>query len=68
MIARNQEWTKSYKIKHALATNPKSPQPIATKFLNYLQDKDLRTIMKSREVSTAIAAHARRILDKKGKI
>ena len=68
IIARNREWTKNYKVKHALATNPKCPQPVAIRFLAYLQDKDLRRIMKSRDVSAAIATQARRLLDKKGKI
>jgi hypothetical protein len=68
MIARNREWTKSYQIRSALATNPKTPQPEAIKFLNYLQDRELRSIMKSKDVPSAIAAHARRILEKKGKI
>jgi hypothetical protein len=68
LIARNRDWTKNYKVKHALATHPKSPQTVAVKFLNYLTDKDLRSIMKSRDVPTAISTHARRILDKKGKI
>ena len=68
MIARNREWTKNYQIRSALATNPKTPQPEAIKFLNYLQDRELRSIMKSKDVPSAIAAHARRILEKKGKI
>jgi hypothetical protein len=68
MIAMNKEWTKSYKIKHALATNPKTPQPQALKFLNYLQDKDLKALMKSKDVPSVISTHARRILNKKGKI
>lgn len=68
LIARNRDWTKNYQIKSALATNPKCPQPVAIKFLNYLQEKELKTIMKSKEVSTAISTHARRILQKKGKV
>jgi hypothetical protein len=68
MIATNKEWTKSYKIKHALATNPKTPQPQALQYLNYLQDKDLKALMKSKDVSSVISTHARRILTKKGKI
>ena len=68
IIASNRDWTKNYKVKYALVTNPKTPQPQALKFINYLQDKDLRGLMKSREVSSNISAHARRILSKKGKI
>lgn len=68
VIAANREWTRSYPVKLALATNPKTPQPSAMKFLNYLQERDLRGIMKSKDVPSAISKHARRILTKKGKI
>ena len=67
-ISNNREWTKNYQVKLALATNPKCPQPAAVKFINYLQDRDLRNIMRSKDVPTAISTHARRILSKKGKI
>jgi len=68
LISINRDWTRNYKVKVALVTNPKTPQPVAIKFLNYMQDKDLRGIMKSRDVPSAISTHARRILTKKGKI
>ena len=68
VIASNRDWTKNYQIKQALVTNPKTPQPQAIKFINYLQDKDLRSLMKSKDVSNNISAQARRILTKKGKI
>ena len=55
-------------VKLALATNPKCPVPTAMKFLNFLQERDLRGIMKSKDVPSPIATHARRILQKKGKI
>lgn len=68
VIANNREWTKSYQIKLALASNPKTPQPQAIKFLNYLQERDLRNLMKSKDVPSNISTHARRILTKKGKV
>lgn len=68
IISGNRDWTKNYQIKVALVTNPKTPQPVAIKFINYLQDKDLRTLMKSKDVSSNISAQARRILTKKGKV
>jgi hypothetical protein len=68
IISNNREWTRRYKIKLALTMNPKSPQPTAIKYLNYLQDRDLKTIMKSRDVPSVISTHARRLLSKKGKI
>ena len=68
IIAASREWTRNYQVKLALAANPKTPQPSAVKFLNYLQDKDLKTMMKSKEVSSVVSTQARRILQKKGKI
>jgi hypothetical protein len=68
IISMNREWTKSYQIKLALVTNPKTPTPQAIKFINYLQDKELRNLMRSKDVSTQISTQARRILQKKGKI
>ncbi len=68
IISMNRDYTKNYQVKRGLATNPKTPQPTALKFLNYLQDKDLRTVSKSREVPSVISVQARRILGKKGKL
>ena len=68
IIANNREWMRSYQVKLSLATNPKCPQGTAIKYLNYLQDRDLKNVMKSKDVPSAVASHARRILTKKGKI
>jgi len=68
IIASNRDWTKNYQIKLALVTNPKTPQPTAISFINHVQDKDLRMLMKSRDVPNNISAQARRILTKKGKL
>jgi hypothetical protein len=67
-ISQNRDWTRSYAVKLALTTNPKTSPPVAVKFLNYLQERDLRSIMKSKDVPSAISTHARRILSKKGKV
>jgi hypothetical protein len=68
IVARNREWTRSYQVKLALAMNPKCAQPTAMTFVNHLQERDLKNIMRSKDVARPIAAHARRILTKKGKI
>ena len=68
MIAGNRQWTRSYPVKLALATNPKTPQAMAMKFVNFLQDNDVRALVRSKDVPTAVSTHARRILMKKGKI
>ena len=68
IISNNRDWTKKYQVKLAIVMNPKTPQSQAIKFVNYLQDKDLRTLMKSREVPNVISTQARRILGKKGRV
>ncbi|MFP6640108.1 MAG: hypothetical protein VCC04_07680 [Myxococcota bacterium] len=68
IIANQKDWPRSYGVKLALCTNPKTPRPQAVKFLNYLREKDLRTLMKSRDVPSVIATQARRILNKKGRL
>ncbi len=68
VISNNREWTRNYQVKLGLATNPKCPIPSAMKFLNFLQVRDLKSIMKSKDVPSAISTHARRLLQKKGKI
>ncbi len=67
IIANNREWTRSYAVKLALATNPKAPPTAAIKFLNFLTDRDLQTIMRSRDVPGPVSQQARRILIRKGK-
>jgi hypothetical protein len=67
IIACSREWTRSYAVKLALASNPKCPQQWAMRFLGHLQERDLRAIMKSRDVPAAISTQARRMLQRKGK-
>jgi hypothetical protein len=68
VICRNKDVLRNYQVKVALATNPKTPQATAMKFVNYLQDKDLQKLMKSKDVPTVISTHARRLLTRKGKL
>ena len=67
IISNTREWTRKYAVQHALATNPKTPRIAALKFLNYLSDRDLMSIMRSRDVTGAVSQQARRLLSRKGK-
>jgi hypothetical protein len=67
IIACSREWTRGYAVKLALASNPKTPQQWAMRFLGHLQERDLRAIMKSKDVPAAISTQARRMLQRKGK-
>lgn len=68
LISINRQWTRSYQVKLALATNPRCSQVTAMQFINHLYDKDLRSIMKSKDVPATIASHARRALMRKGRL
>jgi hypothetical protein len=68
ILANNREWTRSYPVQHALATNPKTPIASALKFLNYLSDRDLVSIVRARDVPGPVCQQARRILQRKGKM
>lgn len=67
IISNNREWTRIYAVQQSLATNPKTPVQAAIKFLNFLTDRDLKAIMRSREVPGPVSVQARRILARKGK-
>ena len=67
-VANKREWTKNYQVKLALSMNPRCPQSASMKFINYLQDRDLKAMMRSKDIPSVISTHARRILAQKGKI
>jgi hypothetical protein len=62
VICANKEWVKNPQIRKALVENHKTPLPNALRFLQYLSEKDLSQLAKSKNVSTVIATQARRIL------
>jgi len=67
-IVSNREWIRRYRILHAVTCNPKTPIHLAAKLLDHLRERDLRLIAKSKNISTSVAAQARRILYQRGKI
>ena len=48
-----------------LVNNPKTPLPDAMRMMNFLRDKDLRDLSKSKQVSSQIATQAKRMLQRK---
>ena len=50
----------------ALVTNPKTPLQISLKLLPGLNDREVRVLAKSRNVSSVIQAQARRMILRKG--
>ncbi len=61
-IAESREWTKNYQVRLSLVTNPKTPLVLSLRFLGGLNDRDVRMLAKSKNVSATVAAAAKRIV------
>ncbi|MBI3769921.1 MAG: hypothetical protein HY271_15720 [Deltaproteobacteria bacterium] len=66
MISDSRDWTKNYQVRLALVTNPKTPLPLALRFLASLHERDIRALAKSKNVSGTIATQAKRLVLRKG--
>ncbi len=67
LILLNREWLKHYEIRKALVTHPKTPLPKALRFLSELVIRDLKDLVRSRNVASVIATSARKELERKSK-
>ena len=62
VISERGDWVKSYGVRRALATNPKTPLVIALKQLATLLVNDLGRIARSKDVPQAIVIQARKMV------
>lgn len=62
VICANKDWIKNPQIRKALVENHKTPLPAALRFVPTLSEKDVAQLAKSKNVASAIASQARRIL------
>src|SRR5262249_49791654 len=62
LISERGDWCKGYGVRRALATNPKTPLPIALRQLATLMVTDLGRIAKSKDVPQAVVLHDRKIV------
>lgn len=65
MIGDNRDWTKNYQVRIGLVTNPKTPLALSLRFLSGLNDRDIRMLAKSKNVSATVATAAKRIVTQK---
>jgi len=61
-IGDHKYWPRNYQVKLALVSNPKTPLATALHFVNTLQERDIRFLAKSKNVSATVVAQARRWL------
>ena len=69
IILLNKEWLKLKAVKIALLKHPRTPMNKALRFMSVLNEKDLKELAKSKDVSAVIVNNARRIImakEKKG--
>jgi len=64
-IARDQRWRKSYSIKCAVASNPKTPLSVAFHLLPQLHERDLKSLSRDKGVSSVLKRKAQEILHKR---
>jgi hypothetical protein len=61
-VAARREWTKNYQVRLGLVSNPKTPTPLALRFLATISEKDMQRLAKSKNVPDAVATAARRTI------
>jgi hypothetical protein len=65
-IAAERDWVRQYSVRIALVQNPKTPLQVALGLLTGVQERDMRLLSKSKNVSSVLQSQARRILARKG--
>jgi hypothetical protein len=66
-IAGQRDLTKGYQVKLNLVQNPKCPVALSMKFLPFLHAEDLKHLARSKNVPSALAAIARRLVQNRSK-
>ena len=64
-IAQDQKWKKNYPIKFALVSNPKTPLSVSITFVPHLHERDLKLLLRDKNVSSVLRHRAEEILHKK---
>ncbi len=64
-IGKNREWCKNYNVIRSLVFNPKTPIGVSLEKINFMKEKDLQFLSKSRNVPHAVRAAAKRLVAKK---
>jgi hypothetical protein len=60
-IAKHQKWIKSYAIKLAVVSNPKTPLTTAINLLSHLYEKDLKLLERNKNVSPVVSRTAHQV-------
>ena len=67
IIAMNREFTRNYQIKFNLVTNPRTPFTFVSRLVPHLREADLKGLLKSKNVTSAVVQAVRQQLQRKVK-
>jgi len=59
-IAKNRQFVKRYNVARELVKNPKTPHEVSSKLLARLKDRDLKLLIKDRNVSEQVRRLAKK--------
>lgn len=65
LVAASDRWIARYRIKRALALNPYTPLPCATRLVTALREGDLRDIAGDAQLHAGLREHARALLSRR---
>jgi hypothetical protein len=65
-IGKKREWTKRYKVAHELVKNPKTPPEISSQLLPRMAARDLRALVRDRNVPEMIRRQADKMTKRTG--
>lgn len=64
IIANNRSWTKNYAVILALVRNPKTPTALSMRFIQRLNDRDLKALGMDRNIPESLRSAARKFIVK----
>ncbi len=64
-IANAKEWLRLYQVKVNLVFNPKCPLQVSMRLLPHLRDKQLKVIVKSKNIPSALSQQAKKLTEVK---
>ena len=65
LLGTTREWVKNYTVIQSLVNNPKTPQSVSVNFIRRLNNKDLKSLVRSRDVPELIRRMARKTFDQR---
>jgi hypothetical protein len=62
LIGRHRDFVKNYAIQHNLVRNPRTPIDLSMHFVSRLNDRDLKMLVKNRNVADAVRRQAKKVV------